>query len=135
MRVIAKRHLSDKLSIPFNDAILDVNYFAEEAYNILYRILYIGGYDTNYLLGMPVPTIPYYRTGSEIVKIAYLRANTSIPLPQILAWDSQQGNELGFEWILIPSVVDLEDGGKVGQVDRWVYMKLRKHFDEAIGSH
>lgn len=53
---------------------------------------------------MALPIEPYYKTGSEVAAIAYLRANTSAPVPQVFAWDSNRHDGLRFEWILIDKI-------------------------------
>lgn len=106
---IAKRHLAQELLDPLEDNSLDVDVFDEGCYNKLYKITY-AGHVTTYLLRVTIPIEPYYKIESEVATIAYLRANTSIPLPRVLAWNSNRNNELTFEWILLE---------KIGGVPLW----------------
>lgn len=109
---LAKHHLVAEFPAPFDDALLEISFFAEGGFNKLWQISYTG-HHTSYLLRVAVPVEPFYKTESEVATIAYLRANTSIPVPKILAWDSNRDNELTFEWILMEKI----DG--VSLMDVW----------------
>lgn len=97
---LAKLYLGNELPIPFNEARLDIRFFAEGGFNKLYEISYLG-HHTSSLLRATLPVVPYYKIESEVATIAFLRAHTTIPVPRILAWDSNEDNELTFEWILM----------------------------------
>ena len=47
---------------------------------------------------------PYLKTESEVATIAFLRAHTSVPVPRVVAWQSNRDSELGFEWILMEKI-------------------------------
>ena len=100
IRTLAQQQLCAKLPNPFSDALLHVSFFAQGGWNKVYQISYTG-HETTYLLRIPIPVIPFYKTESEVATIAYLSANTTIPVPRIIAWHSSQDNVLGFEWILM----------------------------------
>lgn len=100
VRLLARRHLIEELPATLADALLDVRFFAQGGFNKLYRIS-CTGHCPSYLLRAALPIVPCHKTESEVATIAFLRANTTIPVPRILAWDSNQDNELTFEWILM----------------------------------
>lgn len=97
---IAKLHLVAELPDPLDDGSMKVSFFAEGGFNRLYEISY-ADHHTVYLLRAALPIIPYYKTESEVATIAYLRANTSIRVPRVFAWDSNFHNQLTYEWILM----------------------------------
>ena len=103
IKSLAKRHLATELPDSFDDTRMEVSFFTEGGFNKLYDISY-PGHHTNYLFRVTLPVEPYYKTESEVATIAYLRANTSIPVPQVFAWDSDRSNELHFEWILMAKI-------------------------------
>lgn len=103
IRSIAKKHLSPELPDALDDSRLVVRFFAEGAFNKLYLISY-ANYHTEYLLRVTLPVEPYFKTESEVATLAFLGANTSIPVARVVAWDSNADNELGFEWLLMERV-------------------------------
>ncbi len=103
VKSLAKQHLIAELPAPLDDALLAISFFAQGGFNKLYQISYTG-HHTSYLLRVALSIEPYYKTESEVATIAYLRANTSIPVPEVFAWDSNGKNELGFEWILMAKI-------------------------------
>lgn len=103
VRSLAKQHLIAELPAPLDDSLLVISFFAQGGFNKLYQISY-KGHHTSYLLRVALPIEPYYKTESEVATIAYLRANTSIPVPQVFAWNSNSKNELRFEWILMAKI-------------------------------
>jgi len=112
IRFLAQRHLASHVPIAPTDAISTVSFFAGGAFNKLYLISYAGS-DTSYIFRVALPVCPFYKTESEAATLTHLRANTSIPVPRVFAWDSSPDNELGFEWILMEKL----DG--VPLVDVW----------------
>ena len=103
IKLLAKRHLVAELPDSFDDTQLEVSFFTEGGFNKLYNVSY-PGHHTSYLFRVTLPIEPYHKTESEVATIAYLRANTSIPVPQVFAWDSDRSNELHFEWILMAKI-------------------------------
>ena len=103
VRSLARIHLVNELPRDFNHNAPEVAFFKEGGFNKLYEITY-SDHHTSYLLRAAIPMIPYYKTESEVATIAFLRANTSIPLPRVIAWNSNQSNELTFEWIFMEKI-------------------------------
>ncbi|CAF9929031.1 MAG: hypothetical protein HETSPECPRED_007264 [Heterodermia speciosa] len=100
IRSLVKEHLQGLARGPLNDTSLKVSFFAEGAFNKLYQIS-APELESSYLLRATLPVEPYFKTESEVATIAFLRANTSIPVPKIIAWQSNFDGPLGSEWILM----------------------------------
>lgn len=97
---LAKQHLSAELRTPLDKSLLKISSFAKGVFSKVYQTSYVGQH-TTYQFRVAVPILPYYKTASEVATCAYIRANTTIPLPRLLAWETCQGNELGYERILM----------------------------------
>lgn len=76
----------------------EVEFFAQGAFNKLYRITTEG---QTCLMRVSLPVDPHYKTESEVATIEFVRQKTSLPVPKIIAFDSDNENELGFEWMLM----------------------------------
>ena len=109
IKTIAKQHLAPLFSNSLDDALLEVAFRAEGAFNRLYEITY-NGHETTYMFRATLPVIPFFKTESEVATMAFLRAKTSVPAPRVFAWDSSAKNALGFEWILMEKVGGVELG-------------------------
>ena len=107
IKSLAMEHLASELPHPFNGTEPKISDFACGAFNKLYLVSY-SGHDVSYLFRATLPVIPFYKTESEVATLAYLRAETSIPVPRAIAWDSNADNDLGFEWILMDKVAGVE---------------------------
>lgn len=86
-----------------SDAALTVGFFAGGAFNKLYLVSHARS-NTSYIFRVSLPVCPFFKTESEAATLTHLRANTSIPVPRVFAWDSSPDNELGFEWILMEKI-------------------------------
>lgn len=91
---LAKRHLN------LHDDTCEVAFFAEGAFNKLYRI---QRESDSWLMRVALPVDPYFKTASEIATIEFVCASTDIPVPSIVAHNSclTEENILGFEWIIM----------------------------------
>ena len=105
VRLLAKKHLLGIATAPFDESTLEVSFFAEGAFNKLYHIS-APELPSSYLLRVTIPVEPFFKTESEVATIAFLRANTSIPVPNIIAWQSNIDSEddLGYEWMLMEKI-------------------------------
>lgn len=48
-----------------------------------------------------LPVYPTYKTRGEVATLHWVRDNTSIPVPRVLAFDDTNNNDIGFECILM----------------------------------
>lgn len=103
VKSLARQHLQSEIPTAIEEDLLDVSFFAEGGFNKLYEITY-HDHQPSYLLRVALPVDPYLKTESEVATIAFLRAQTSMPAPRIIAWQSNRNGELGFEWILMEKI-------------------------------
>ena len=101
VRSLAKRYLQSQFPTQIEGTSLEISFFAEGLYNKLYKISWSEIGFPSYLLRVAIPVVPYFKTESEVATLAYLRANTSVPVPRVIAWQSNVDNELGFEWLIM----------------------------------
>lgn len=75
-----------------------ISYRGQGALNKLYTILCPRG---SFMMRVSLPVDPRFKTLSETATVELVRSSTSIPVPQIIAFDASSDNELGFEWVLM----------------------------------
>lgn len=90
---IAREHLCIEPDLPVR-----VSFFAQGAFNKLFKI---ESPISDHLLRVSRPIYPSLKTESEVATIGFVHENTTIPVPRVVAFDSDSQNELGFEWILM----------------------------------
>jgi len=78
-----------------------VEFFGQGAFNKLYKITSPAGV---FIMRVSLPVDPRYKTLSEVCTLDFVRANTDIPVARVFAFDNDNSNELGFEWILMEMV-------------------------------
>jgi Ser/Thr protein kinase RdoA (MazF antagonist) len=93
MSRIARKHLGHHEDVP-----VDVTFYAQGAFNKLYKISTAGSVC---LMRVSLPVYPRLKTQSEVATINFVRRETDMPVPRIIAFDSESQNELGFEWIMM----------------------------------
>jgi len=97
-KAIALRHL------PLTSSSYEITSFSAGAFNKLFLLHPsddAGGAFGSFIMRISLPVDPYFKTASEVATLQFVRKNTRIPVPQIIAFDSSVDNELGFEWILM----------------------------------
>jgi aminoglycoside phosphotransferase (APT) family kinase protein len=97
-KAIALRHL------PLTSSKYVITFFSAGAFNKLFLLHPVNDADgalESFIMRVSLPVDPYFKTASEVATLQFVRKNTSIPVPQIIAFDSSADNELGFEWILM----------------------------------
>ena len=104
---LARQHLSPEIAGVIEQNKLEITQFTYRAFNRLYLVSY-SGHEAKYLFRVTLSVIPFFKTESEVATLAYLRTNTSIPVPRAIAWSSSSDNDLGFEWILMNKVAGVE---------------------------
>ncbi|KAF2460174.1 hypothetical protein BDY21DRAFT_408438 [Lineolata rhizophorae] len=79
-----------------------IELYAENKYHKTYRVR-SSNWDhcEEYMLYAYLPVYPLMKTMSEVSTMEFIRRNTSIPAPRVIACSPSSGNGLGFEWILI----------------------------------
>jgi len=95
---IAVRHL------PVTPSNYEITFFSAGAFNKLFLLHPLddaSGTLESFIMRISLPVDPYFKTASEVATLQFVRKNTSIPVPRVIAFDSSADNELGFEWILM----------------------------------
>jgi len=77
---------------------IDVTSHAKGAFNKLHEM---STTDATCLMRVSLPVDSRYKTESEVATLEFVRQETSIPVPSIIASDANNENELGFEWIMM----------------------------------
>lgn len=78
-----------------------IEFLAEGAFNKIYVVTYDG---TEAIIRVSLPILPELKTESEVATIAWVRRHTSMPVPKVLAFQSDRQNPIGFEWIIMERV-------------------------------
>ncbi|KAJ3542610.1 hypothetical protein NM208_g4004 [Fusarium decemcellulare] len=78
---------------------VQVVFFAQGAFNKLYQVTVQG--EPPLILRVSLPVDPRYKTLSEVATVRWLSAFTTIPVPQVIKFDSSRDSSIGFEWILM----------------------------------
>ncbi|KAF2995879.1 hypothetical protein E8E13_004324 [Curvularia kusanoi] len=76
----------------------ELSFFAKGALNKLFAFDCRKG---RFLIRVTLPVAPRAKTDSEIATIAFIRKQTKIPVPEVVAYCDDLENELGFEWMIM----------------------------------
>lgn len=91
---VCRQHLDIR-----TEEICTVSFFASGAFNKLYLVSITT---TNPLLmRVSLPVHPHHKTRGEVATLQWVRDNTEIPVPKVVAFQDSNENEIGFEWILM----------------------------------
>ncbi|MCJ1405905.1 hypothetical protein MMC11_009136 [Xylographa trunciseda] len=88
----------------FNGDECTVEHLATGGFNAVYTIKTVNTEtmeSKEFVLRIPLPEDPYYKTECDVATTELVRHFTSIPVPLVYAYDSSSKNELGLEWILM----------------------------------
>lgn len=75
-----------------------VSFYAAGAFNKLYLVSNISN---PLLIRVSLPVHPHLKTRGEVATLRWVRDNTEIPVPKVVAFQDDNENEIGFEWILM----------------------------------
>ncbi|PUU82923.1 phosphotransferase enzyme family-domain-containing protein [Tuber borchii] len=99
IEALSRQHLgADNLSVEF---------LAGGAFNKVYSIMIPSNNISDpksYVFRATLPVEPFYKTASEVATLRLLRQCTSLPVPEVFAYDCTTKNELGFEWIIMEKI-------------------------------
>lgn len=73
----------------------------------IYDIILAGAEDIKYILRVPSPDFPVDKLSSEVATLQYIAANTSVPVPKVLAWSADPFNSAGTEYMVLEKVMVL----------------------------
>ena len=88
---------SEHLSLPAGSTCV-VTFRAAGALNKIYTVESTKG---AFIMRVSLPVDPGYKTRGEVNTLRFVRENTTIPVPKIVAYDDASSNKIGFEWILM----------------------------------
>ena len=98
----------------------EINFFASGALNKLYAFECPKG---RYLMRVSLPVAPKVKTESEVATLQFVHEVTSLPVPRVIASDSNLHNELGFEWMIM-ECIDARPLFDVWQEVSWLKKQL-----------
>lgn len=78
--------------------ICDVSFHAAGGFNKLYLT---RTSHRKLLMRVSLPVYPRRKTRGEVTTLRFLRRETEVPVPEVIAFDDSCNNEIGFEWILM----------------------------------
>lgn len=93
-----------------------VSFHAAGAFNKLYLVATA----TPLLMRVSLPVHPHSKTRGEVATLQWVRDNTDIPVPKVVAFQDSNADEIGFEWILM----ELMPGSPAHR--RWRAMSMRQ---------
>jgi aminoglycoside phosphotransferase len=87
----------EKLRIGKAD-ICQVAFHAQGGFNKIYLV---RTSQRQLIMRVSLPVCPGTKTRGEVTTLQFLRRETTIPVPEVVALDDSSKNEIGFEWILM----------------------------------
>lgn len=86
---------------------VEIEFLSEGGFHRVYTITALNQETKrpkSFVLRIPLPADPYFKTESDVATTEIVRYTTQIPVPVIYAYDSSSNNALGFEWILMEKI-------------------------------
>ncbi|RFU73334.1 altered inheritance of mitochondria 9, mitochondrial [Trichoderma arundinaceum] len=83
----------EKLRIE-NVGLCEVSFYAQGAFNKLYLA---RTSQRQLLMRVSLPVYPRNKTRGEVTTLRFLRRETDVPVPEVVAFDDSADNEIGFE--------------------------------------
>ncbi|UKZ93415.1 uncharacterized protein TrAFT101_008329 [Trichoderma asperellum] len=75
-----------------------VSFHAKGGFNKIYLV---RTSQQQFIMRVSLPVCPRTKTRGEITTLRFLRRATTVPVPEVVAFDDSAENEIGFEWILM----------------------------------
>ncbi|KAH3909625.1 hypothetical protein HBH56_158950 [Parastagonospora nodorum] len=76
---------------------------------------------------------PKYTTASEVAVLQYLRAHTQVPVPKVLAWNSDPLNPVGSEYIIMEKAPGIQLYKVWAEMSDWDQLCVVKHLTKLEG--
>ncbi|KAF4962507.1 hypothetical protein FSARC_9430 [Fusarium sarcochroum] len=92
-------NIKSTLQARYPERSVEVEFITQGAFNKVYSVTIRG--QQPLILRVSLPVDPRYKTLSEVATTRWLSANTTIPVPQVINYDSSRDSTIGFEWILM----------------------------------
>ncbi len=78
-----------------------INFLAQGAFNKVYVVAHA---DKEVIARVTLPADPIWKTLSEVATLRWVRENTSLPVPDVLAYQADRSSAIGFEWIAMTKI-------------------------------
>ncbi|KAK1671799.1 hypothetical protein BDP55DRAFT_696521 [Colletotrichum godetiae] len=78
-----------------------IGFLTDSTFNKLYVVESAG---QEVVVRVTLPIEPWLKTLSEIATLSWVRQNTSLPVPDILAYTADRSNPIEFEWIIMNKI-------------------------------
>jgi len=75
-----------------------IKFLAQGAFNKLYIV---KSPEKEIVARVTLPVDPGWKTLSEVATLQWVRDNTTLPVPEVLAYQANRSSPIGFEWILL----------------------------------
>lgn len=82
---------------------IDISFLSSGAFNKLYTVS-VSIDSKACVLRISLPVDPRQKTLSEVATLDWVRQNTNIPVPRVMAFEATRTNPVGFEWILMTKI-------------------------------
>ncbi|KAH7041426.1 phosphotransferase enzyme family-domain-containing protein [Microdochium trichocladiopsis] len=123
-----KRTCCKHFGLPDNEPTCTISFFSSGAFNKLYLVT---ARHEKALMRVSLPVYPTFKTRGEVTTLRWVKENTSIPVPRVLAFDDTNNNDIGFEWILM----ELMPGKTAYRNWRAISMEQKKFLAETIADY
>ncbi|KAI1758901.1 kinase-like protein [Hypoxylon sp. FL1150] len=91
IEAVSRQHL--------NSASCKVKFLAAGIFNRAYTATLKDG--RRFIMRLSLPIAPRDKTRSEVSALRIVRSATTVPVPEVVAFDDSSKNEIGYEWILM----------------------------------
>ncbi len=90
----------------------EIEFLAQGAFNKVYVVTFPEK-EKEVIARVTLPADPKWKTLSEVATLQWVRHNTSLPVPEVISYQSDRASAIGFEWIVMSKM----PGRSLG--DRW----------------
>ncbi|KAF5024453.1 hypothetical protein F66182_3539 [Fusarium sp. NRRL 66182] len=106
-----------------------VSFLTAGAFNRIYLVQL--NHEKKMIMIVSLPVDPRYKTAGEVATLSWLKLHSNIPVPEVIAFDDSDNNEIGFEWILM----ELMQGTSAYHRWRALSMDSKKDLVEHMAHH
>jgi aminoglycoside phosphotransferase (APT) family kinase protein len=78
----------------------DIEFLAQGAFNKVYVVTFPEQKEEA-IARVTLPVDPKWKTLSEVATLQWVRDNTSLPVPEVIAYQADRTSSIGFEWIVM----------------------------------
>ncbi|RFU32943.1 hypothetical protein B7463_g3395, partial [Scytalidium lignicola] len=78
-----------------------IEFLAQGAFN---KVYIVRSLEVEVVVRVTLPVDPAWKTLSEVATLKWVRENTSLPVPEVLAYRADRSSTIGFEWIIMNKI-------------------------------